>query len=73
MAKERKYPVYLTVTVRQVFESRCWFFSIFREDTDKVYFRKKDEISDYAEFMFKAKILLVKKWPMHTQWSDTTR
>ena len=27
------------------------------EDTDKVYFRKKDEVSDYAEFMFKAKIL----------------
>ncbi len=37
------------------------FLSIFSEDTDKVYFRKKDEISDYAEFMFKAKILLVKK------------
>ena len=31
------------------------------EDTDKVYFRKKDEISNYAEFAFKAKILLTKK------------
>ena len=35
---------------------------MFSEDTDKVYFRKKDEVSDYAEFMFKAKILLNKKW-----------
>ena len=34
---------------------------LFREETDKVYFRKKDEVSDYAEFMFKAKILLAKK------------
>jgi len=33
----------------------------FREETDKVYFRKKDEVSDYAECMFKSKILMTKK------------
>ncbi len=39
------------------------FFSFFvlSEETDKVYFRKKDEVSNYTEFMFKAKILLAKK------------
>ena len=37
------------------------FITALSEETDKVYFRKKDEISDYAEFMFKAKILLAKK------------
>ena len=31
------------------------------EETDKVYFRKRDEVSNYAEFMFKAKILINKK------------
>ena len=36
-------------------------FHMYSEPTDKVYFRKKDEVSNYAEFMFKAKILLNKK------------
>ena len=31
------------------------------EPTDKVYFRKKDEIIDYAEAMFRSKILINKK------------
>ena len=31
------------------------------EETDKVYFRKKDEVSNYAEYKFKAKILLRKQ------------
>ena len=34
---------------------------VFSEETDKVYFRKKDEMSNYTEFMFKSKILLGKK------------
>jgi len=34
---------------------------LFSEETDKVYFRKKDEISNYAEAMFKSSILLGKK------------
>ena len=36
------------------------------EDTDKVYFRKKDEVSEYAEFMFKSKVLTSKKWDTET-------
>lgn len=31
------------------------------EETDKVYFRKKDEVSEYAECMFKSKVLMTKK------------
>ena len=32
------------------------------EETDKVYFRKQDEVSRYAEANFKHKILEGKKW-----------
>ncbi len=32
------------------------------EPTDKVYFRKADEVSKFAEAMFKSKILVTKKW-----------
>ena len=31
------------------------------EETDKVYFRKKDPVSEYAECMFKSKVLMTKK------------
>lgn len=31
------------------------------EETDKVYFRRKDEITEYAECMFKSKVLIEKK------------
>jgi hypothetical protein len=31
------------------------------EETDKVYFRKKDEISEYAECWLKSKVLMTKK------------
>jgi hypothetical protein len=31
------------------------------EPTDKVYFRKADEVSKFAEAMFKSKILVTKK------------
>ena len=31
------------------------------EETDKVYFRKKDEISEYAECLYKSKALMTKK------------
>ena len=37
----------------------CCFCS--SEETDKVYFRKKDEVSEYAEFMFRSKDILSKK------------
>ena len=37
------------------------FFFFLREETDKVYFRKKDEVSKYAEAMFQSSILLGKK------------
>ena len=49
------------------------FALYFSEDTDKVYFRKKDEVSDYAEFMFKAKILLNKKWANRSSSSSLRR
>ena len=39
-----------------------WCFVLHSEETDKVYFRKKDEMTNYTEFMFKSKILLAKKW-----------
>ena len=61
MARGRKYPVNFSYSSQGFPTKMLTFLSIFSEDTDKVYFRKKDEISDYAEFMFKAKILLVKK------------
>ena len=32
------------------------------EETDKIYFRKKDEVSDYAEYKFKAQIIMRKNW-----------
>ena len=32
------------------------------EETDKVYFRKKDEMSDYAEAYFKSRIIISNKW-----------
>ena len=42
------------------------------EDTDKVYFRKQDEVSRYAEANFKHKILAGKKWnPSHTSSNMT--
>ena len=31
------------------------------EDVDKVYFRRKDNLSDYAEALFKTKLVLTKK------------
>lgn len=31
------------------------------EEVDKVYFRKMDEVSHFAEAMFKTKILMTKK------------
>jgi hypothetical protein len=31
------------------------------EETDKVYFRRKDDITEYAECMFKSKVLIDKK------------
>ena len=31
------------------------------EETDKVYFRKQDEVSAYAEAMFKSSVLMTKK------------
>jgi hypothetical protein len=31
------------------------------EETDKVYFRKKDELSNYAEAWLKSKVLMTKK------------
>ena len=42
--------------------SRCRdIFMLFREPVDKVYFRRRDEESMYAEAMFKNKIMLGKK------------
>ena len=37
------------------------FKGLKEEETDKVYFRKKDEMVDYAEAMFKTKLLFAKK------------
>ena len=31
------------------------------EPTDKVYFRRKDEVSEFAECMFQSKVLMTKK------------
>ena len=32
------------------------------EETDKVYFRKKDDLSNYTECWLKSKVLMTKKW-----------
>jgi len=29
---------------------------VFREPVDKIYFRRRDEASQYAEFLFKSKV-----------------
>lgn len=36
----------------------CFSYS---EEVDKVYFRKKDNLSEYAEALFKTKVVLSKK------------
>ena len=31
-------------------------YYVFREPVDKIYFRRRDEASQYAEFLFKSKV-----------------
>ncbi len=42
-------------------EFRSTFKGVREEEVDKVYFRKMDEVSHFAEAMFKTKILMTKK------------
>ncbi len=42
-------------------QMKCTHTGAKDEPTDKVYFRKADEVSKFAEAMFKSKILVTKK------------
>ena len=54
-------PAYRHENTMDVTEFRATFKGAKDEETDKVYFRKQDEVSRYAEANFKHKILAGKK------------
>ena len=43
-------------------EFKSTFKGVREEEVDKVYFRKMDEVSRFAEAVCKTKILMTKKW-----------
>ena len=60
-AKKRRCAQPSRMTSREILSKSLLIYFYCREPVDKVYFRRRDEESMYAEAMFKNKIMLGKK------------